>query len=462
MASDILVVDDEKDIRLVLTDVLEDEGYKVRTASDGVSAINEVKRQRPSLILLDIWLGDSRFDGIKALEIINKDYPETQIIMMSGHGNIQTAVSSIKKGAYDFIEKPFKSDRLLLLIKRALEVSKLRGENKFLKKEIKEDSLVGSSPNISQIKQLIQKVSSTNSRVFITGPSGSGKGLVASEIHKKSNRSKCPFIVVNCSTLNHDRFEEELFGIEGSIEDTSSSYIGLLEKSHTGTIVFDQITEMPLPVQARVARFLQDGKVQRIGSQESINSDVRVIATSSMNIEDELKKANIKEDLYYRLNVVPIKIKPLIHRKEDIIELTKYFLDQSCATYSRPKQSFSDETLTALQTYSWPGNIRQLRNIVDWVVIMLPESFEGAIKPELLPPDISSTLPSTLFTNNSEDILQMPLRDAREAFEKQYLVSQVSRFSGNISQTASFVGMERSALHRKLRALGVTRKDSAA
>ncbi len=463
MASDILIVDDEKDIRSVLIDVLEDEGYKARAVSDGPSAIEAVRIQRPSLILLDIWLGDSRFDGIKILEIIHKDYPEIPILMMSGHGNIQTAVSAIKKGAYDFIEKPFKSDRLLLLIKRALETAQLRHENQNLKNDpTRFHQLIGESSYVTQLRQTIQKVAPTNSRVFITGPSGVGKELVAREIHKQSNRNKCPFIIVSCTTLNPDRFEEELFGIDRNPGNPASSCIGLLEKAHTGTILFDQVTDMPLPVQGRLARFLQDGFLQRINGQNAVKIDTRVIATSSINVEQEIKKGKFKEDLFYRLNVVPIHVKPLVHRQEDIVDLAKYFLEQTCKLYGRPQYILAPETMTALQTYPWPGNIRQLRNIIDWVVIMLPENFQGKITPEMLPPDISASLPTASLRNEAEDVLQMPLRDAREIFEKQYLLSQVARFSGNISQTASFVGMERSALHRKLRALGVTRHDSKA
>lgn len=461
MGYDILVVDDEADIREVIKDLLEDEGYSVRTAADGPSAVEQINNRRPSLVILDIWLGDSRFDGMKVLDVLCRDHPNVPAIMMSGHGNIQTAVAAIKQGAYDFMEKPFKSDRLLLVIKRAIESARLKQQNQEMRSQIvTEDSLIGNSAFVSQMHQTIQKVGPTNSRVLITGPSGSGKEHIAKMLHEHSPRGETgPFVVANCQTINVERFEEEFFGVEKSTIDDVIYSVGLLEQAHLGTLFLHEITEMPLEMQGRFVRMLQDSSFTRVNGCNKIEVDVRIVASSTRDMSMAIQEGRFREDLFYRLNVMPIAVKPLCERKEDIIVLAKYFLENAFQQIGSQFRNFSEDAVSALQGYGWPGNIRQLRNVIDWIVIMSDLSDTSEITAEMLPPEITPNLPNAPHMDGSQEILRMPLREAREMFEKQYLLSQVARFSGNISQTASFVGMERSALHRKLRSLGVgTRK----
>ncbi len=462
MAYDILVVDDEADIRNIVSDLLNDEGYHARAAADGPSALEAISDRRPSLVVLDIWLGDTRFDGMKVLEVLNQDHPNVPVIMMSGHGTIETAVKAIKQGAYDFVEKPFKSDRLMHIIARAIETARLRDENTELRTKIDPDVvLIGESIYANQLRQTIGKVAPTNSRVFITGPSGSGKEVICRHIHALSPRNNGgPFVVVNCATMNDDNLEEELFGVEADTSKGKGQKTGLLEHAHLGTLVFDEVADMPLAIQGKITRLLQENRFKRMGGERSIDIDVRIIATSSRDIAFAIAEGRLREDLFYRLNVVPINVKPLRDRKEDIIELAKHFLDLACQTSGQPQRELSDEALTALQMYAWPGNIRQLRNVMDWILIMANNAVGESITAEMLPPEIMSDLPVVTEWKDTQEVLQLPLREAREKFEKQYLLSQVSRFSGNISQTAHFIGMERSALHRKLRTLGVDRSNS--
>ncbi len=461
MAYDILIVDDEADIRTVIADVLKDEGYDSRCAADGPSALEAIQARRPSLIILDIWLGDSRFDGMKVLEKLQNDHPEVPVIMMSGHGNIETAVTAIKRGAYDFVEKPFKADRLLLVIQRAIETSRLRQENRTLKTMINPNvALIGKSTYAQQMRDLIAKVAPTNSRIFISGASGSGKEIIARQIHAQSPRGKNgPFTVLNCATLNPERAEEELFGREASIKKDIPAKVGLLEQTHLGTLLLDEVTDMPLAIQGKITRLLQDNTFQRIDGEMKVEVDLRIIATSSRDVSQAIKENKFREDLYYRLSVVPIRAHPLSERKEDIPSLAEHFLTLASKMNGHPKRCLSDDALAALQAYNWPGNIRQLHNVIDWLLIMATGDENQPITAEMLPPEVMSDLPVTPQWEGGHEILKLPLRDAREVFERQYLLSQVSRFSGNISQTANFVGMERSALHRKLRILGVGRSD---
>lgn len=456
MALDILIVDDEADIREVIADLLQDEGYETRGAEDGEKAIEAITQRRPNLIILDIWLGNSRFDGIKVLEILQRENVGIPVIMMSGHGNIETAVNAIKMGAYDYIEKPFKADRLLLVMQRALEATKLRRENDQLKLKIAPDTvLVGQSSYITNLKHTIEKISGNNSRVFIMGPSGTGKEVIARQIHDLSPRPETgAFIIFNCATTSLEKFEEELFGRE---EKGKIIKIGVLEQAHGGTLMLDEITDMPLASQSRLARIVQENLLRRDGGEKPIQIDVRMITTSSRSVERALQHGVLREELYYRLNVVPLHVCALRERVEDIPLLADHFLERYSKGYGHPKKILSEDAITALQAYDWPGNIRQLRNVIEWVLIMASAHESQVINLEMLPPEVTSSLPVTPDVDGVGEILKLPLKEARDMFEKQYLLSQVSRFAGNISQTANFVGMERSALHRKLKSLGLKR-----
>jgi two-component system nitrogen regulation response regulator NtrX len=455
MIHDILIVDDEADIRELVSGILNDEGYATRVASDGPSALTSIKFRQPSLVILDVWLGDGERDGLKILEIIKRDHPFVPVIMISGHGTIETAVSAIKKGAYDFIEKPFQSERLLVLVQRAMEAAKLKRENAELKvKTGRESDLIGQSQVIQQINQLIDRVGPTNSRIFISGPSGSGKELVARKIHEASKRRDGPFVVVNCATLHPDWVEAELFGTEiVGLDPNTPRKIGLLEQAHGGTLYLDEVTDLPLPTQSKLIRMLQDQTFNRLGDHQKIEVDIRIIAATSTNINQAIQDGQFREDLYYRLSVVPIYIPSLQERIVDLPLLVKHFMVMASITHGRPPRQLSEEAIITLQSYSWPGNIRQLRNVVEWILIMASGSSRDPITVDMLPPEIHSEANLPHLHNSS--VVVMPLREAREAFEREYLLAQVHRFGGNISKTARFVGMERSALHRKLRALGV-------
>lgn len=459
MAYEILIVDDEADIRDVISDLLKDEGYQTRCAEDGEKAIELVKQRRPNLVILDIWLGNSRFDGIKALEILHNDCPNLPIVMMSGHGNIETAVNAIKMGAYDYIEKPFKADRLLFVIKRALEISELRRENQQLKQRVGSDvNLIGESGYINNLKNTIEKIAGSNGRVFITGPTGAGKETIARRIHSLSPRAATgPFVVLNCATINADLFDEELFGRE---VDGRVVKHGLLEQAQGGTIMLDEIADIPAASQSKLARIIQENFMRRVGSDKPIEIDVRIISTTSKDIAELVKRGQFREDLYYRLNVVPIKVAALSERKEDIPALAEQFLGDYSKKHGCAKKHLTDEAIMVLKAHDWPGNIRQLRNLIEWVMIMSAERTELAITADMFPPEIRSSSVAGPDIDSSFELLQLPLREARDFFEKKYLLSQVSRFSGNVSQTATFIGMERSALHRKLRSLGLRRTGS--
>lgn len=456
MAHDILIIDDEADIRSLVSGILEDEGYVTRTAADGLSGLEAIKARQPSLVILDVWLGDSERDGLKILDIIKRDHPYVPVIMISGHGTIETAVTAIKNGAYDFIEKPFQSARLLLVIQRAIESARLKRENADLKIKTGDSiDLIGGSSSMQAIRQTIDRVASTNSRVFITGFSGVGKEIVARKIHALSRRVDGPFVVLNCATLHPDRLEAELFGTEiAGLDPTIPRKIGLLEQAHNGILYLDEVTELPLPTQSKLIRVLQDQSFTRLGDSQKIEVDVRIIASSSADVQEMIQGGHFREDLYYRLNVVPIQVPALQDRVTDIPDLIHHFMIRSAQAHGRPPRRLAEDAMVTLQSYSWPGNVRQLKNVVEWILIMAGGDAHEDVQSEMLPPEVRSDMPVTI-SSHAANVVVLPLREARELFEREYLLAQVNRFGGNISKTARFVGMERSALHRKLRALGV-------
>ncbi len=464
MMHDILVVDDEADIRSALGGILEDEGYSVRTASDADSAEAAIRMRVPSLIILDIWLRGSSRDGMELLEQFIAEQPDTPVIMISGHGNIETAVSAIKKGAYDFIEKPFQTDRLLVLVQRAIEAMTLRRENAELKQISRvEDELVGTSGSLTQLRSAVKRVAPTGSRVLITGPAGAGKEVVSRQIHRMSQRASGPFVVINAAMMAPDRVEVELFGTErGALGPDSHRTVGTFERAHGGTLLLDNVTDMPLETQGKILRALQEQTFFRVGGNTPVQVDVRVIATANRDVGPEIADGNFREDLYYRLNVVPIRVPSLAERREDILELCRHFMERAAELHGLPTREISDDAMATLQAAEWPGNVRQLRNVMDWLLIMAPSEGDSRITAEMLPPELTSSDASvTLRAGEGSEMMAMSLREAREVFERQYLQSQLLRFGGNISRTATYVGMERSALHRKLKTLGIGDDDRA-
>ncbi len=455
MASDILIVDDEVDIRELVAGILQDEGHGARTAGDSEEAIAAVIARRPGLVFLDIWLQGSRLDGLQLLDVLKQDHPELPVVMISGHGNIETAVSAIKRGAYDFIEKPFKADRLLLVAERALENSRLKREVKELKQlGPLAATLVGHSPAANQLRQTIERVGPTNSRVLVVGPSGSGKELAARTIHTLSARASGPFVVINAAAIIPEQMEVELFGIEAG-NGTQSRKVGALEEAHGGTLFIDEIAEMPRETQNKILRVLVDQTFQRVGGTTKVTVDVRIVSSTSRNIEADIAAGKFREDLYHRLSVVPIRVPPLAERREDVPELVDYFMMQISQITGLPKRNVGGDALAVLQSHDWPGNVRQLRNNVERLMILAGGEPDAEITAAMLPQDVGSMIPSMPNGNGGEHLMSLALREAREVFEREYLVAQISRFGGNISRTAEFVGMERSALHRKLKALGI-------
>ena len=454
MALDILVVDDEADIRDLVSGVLEDEGYSVRTAADSTAALDAIVERRPAMVLLDVWLQGSRLDGIQLLQEIKQRDSTLPVLMISGHGNLDTAVAAVREGAIDFIEKPFEAERLLYLVSRATETEALRRENEVLRKQVgQEDQLHGSSVAINTVRAILKRVSPTGSRVLISGPAGVGKEIAARMIHQWSPRSRARFIVLSAATMSPERVEEELFGSEegGTVRP------GQLEYAHGGTLFLDEIADMPLTTQGKILRVLTDQSYHRIGGQRSVKVDVRVLSATSRNLQDEIAAGRFREDLFYRLNVVPVRLPALRERREDIPELVSHFLARIAAERRLPMPSVSEEAMAALQAHDWPGNIRQLRNIIERTLILTPGDRASCIEVDLLPSEIveqqGASGPGPAMT-----IMGSPLREARESFEREYLRIQIRRFSGNISRTATFIGMERSALHRKLKALGIADK----
>jgi two-component system, NtrC family, nitrogen regulation response regulator NtrX len=457
MAHDILIVDDEADIRMLIAGILQDEGYSTREAANSQEALVRIRARQPSLVILDIWLQGSELDGIEILKIIRHEAPSLPVVMISGHGTIETAVAAIKIGAYDFIEKPFKSDRMLLLVERAIEAAKLKRDFEELKLRSGVDAeLIGPSAAMNQLRQSIDRVAPTGSRVLIAGPAGSGKEVVARLLHTRSRRSKGPFVVVNCATMRPERLEIELFGTEPGAEGPESPRkIGTFEQAHGGTLLLDEVADMPLETQGKIVRVLQEQVFERVGGSNRVEVDVRVVASSNRDLAAEIANGKFREDLFYRLSVVPVKVPPLRERRDDIPLLVRYFMTRSAQSAGLSPRELGEDAMAALQAYDWPGNVRQLKNVVDWLLIMAPGESRDAIRADMLPAEIGSIVPTVLKWEKGGEIMSLPLRDAREVFEREYLLAQVTRFGGNISRTAAFIGMERSALHRKLKSLGV-------
>jgi len=454
MTSDVLIVEDEDDIRAMISGILEDEGYQVREAATSQEAIEAVKTRKPSLVVLDVWLKGSEMDGIELLAELKARYKNLPVIVISGHGTVETAVSAIRKGAFDYIVKPFKAEKLLITATRALENARLRQENEELKgKTVNADTLVGTSASIGQLRQKIGRIAATNSRVLITGASGTGKELLARLLHVQSNRSSGPFKAVNAASMVPERVEEELFGVEATGSD-SPQKTGLLERAHNGTLYLDEVADMPLETQGKLLRLLVEQRFNRVGGQDDVQVDVRVITSSSRDLTNEVAIGKFREDLYHRLNVMPLHAPKLSERREDIPALVEHFIEQLAASTGLPARKIGDDAMAALQAHDWPGNVRQLRNNVERLLILATGEPTQPITLATLPKEVS-VVKSSGNSQNNDRIIAMPLRDAREHFEREYLQAQIDRFGGNISRTANFVGMERSALHRKLKSLGL-------
>lgn len=461
MSKDILIVDDEAAIRDVISAILEDEHYRPRQAGDGDEALAAIATREPGLVLLDIWLEGSRLDGLEVLDVIRREHPDLPVVVFSGHGTIETAVSAIKKGAYDFLEKPFKADRLLISIARALEAAKLRRENAELRLRAGSDGeLVGTSPAIMRVREAIDRVAPTGSRVLLSGPPGVGKELVARLIHVRSRRASGPFVVLNAATMAPDRLEVELFGCEqGYLGPDRASLVGTYERADGGTLLLDEVADMPLETQGKILRVLQVQNFVRPGGENQVEVDVRVIAATNRDLQAEMAAGRFREDLFYRLNVVPIRVPPLCERRQDIPALADYFMARAAEVAGLPPRALGEEAMTLLQAAPWPGNVRQLRNLIEWLLIMAPGDSKTPITVEGLPPDFAETTVAGLNPTGNGELVTLPLREAREHFERAYLQAQLDRFGGNVSRTAHFVGMERSALHRKLKSLHLHNDD---
>jgi two-component system, NtrC family, nitrogen regulation response regulator NtrX len=461
VASEILIVDDEADIRMLTGGILEDEGFDTREAASSDEALAAVEARRPSLVLLDIWLQGSKLDGLGILKVIKDNHPTLPVLMMSGHGTVETAVTAIKNGAYDFIEKPFKADRLILLVERAIEAARLKRENLELRsRSDAAPELLGPSKLIRDLDQIVDKVAATNSRVVITGPAGAGKEVVARLIHDRSSRRDNAFVVVNCASMAPERMEEELFGIEsGAINGGDGVKIGTFEEAHKGSLLLDDIADMPMETQGKIVRALQDQVFNRGGGGTRVEVDVRVMATTTKDLSAEITAGRFREDLFYRLNVVPLEVPPLHARREDIVSLAGYFLARACEASGQAERGMAEEALSALQSYDWPGNVRELRNVIERMLILASNEADDPISADFLPPEVLGIVADIPQPDRAGEIMTLPLREARERFEHDYLSAQIKRFDGNISRTAEFVGMERSALHRKLKSLGVLNAD---
>ena len=458
MTLEILVVDDERDIRELVAGVLSDEGYECRTSGDSAGALVEIDRKRPSLVLLDVWLHGSPMDGLEVLDAIKQREPDLPVIIFSGHGNIDTAVSAVSRGAMDFIEKPFEAEKLLHLVERATETERLRRENIRLKSAVPiGEEFTGNSVAINAVRATLKRVAGTGSRVLITGPGGAGKEVAARLLHAWSTRSDKPFVTVNSARITPERFEHELFGEE---QDGRLMRAGLLEMADGGTLYLDEVADMPLSTQARILRVLTEQSFVRVGGSRQIAVDVRVVSSSARDLAGEMEEKRFREDLFYRLNVVPVAIPSLADRRADIPALAEHFFTRYASEQGLPAPRISAEAMAALQAYDWPGNVRQLRNVVERAIILTPREKLDVIETEMLGSEITEGRTGNGSAMNS--LMGAPLREARESFEREYLTVQIRRFSGNISKTASFIGMERSALHRKLKLLGmVDRKNGS-
>ncbi|MFD1035973.1 sigma-54-dependent transcriptional regulator [Sphingomonas hankookensis] len=454
MKLDILVVDDETDIRELVAGVLEDEGYETRGAADSDAALEAVAQRRPSLVLLDVWLQGSRLDGLELLDELKARDPSLPVLVISGHGNIDTAVAAIRRGAVDFIEKPFEAERLLFLVQRATETERLRQEVASLRASAgREDDLTGSSTAINSVRATLKRVAGTGSRVLITGGAGVGKEVAARLLHGWSQRAQAPFVIVSAARMTPERVDEELFGVE---EGGNLVRPGLLEQAHGGTLFLDEIADMPIATQARILRVLTDQSFTRVGGTRVVKVDVRVVSATARDLQQEIIDGNFREDLYYRLNVVPVQIPSLAERREDIPPLVEHFVAHYANERRVQTPEVAPDAMIALQSYEWPGNVRQLRNVVERTVILAPGNRIARIDIDLLPPEVLGSAGEGGGGATASAIMGSPLREARESFEREYLRVQIRRFSGNISRTATFIGMERSALHRKLKLLGIT------
>ena len=450
--ADILVVDDEADIRELVSGLLEDEGHAVRTAANSDEALASIRARKPSLALLDIWMQGGGLDGLELLDMIKALDADLPVVMISGHGNIETAVSALKRGAYDFIEKPFKSDRLVVVIQRALEAASLKRENRRLRAQgVHASGLIGRSAAAQTLRSTIAKVATANSRVLVSGPPGSGKELVARQIHESSPRARAEFIAISSAGMTPERLDVELFGEEG--HDGRPSKIGVFERAHNGTLYLDDVADMPRESQSRILRVLVEQRFRRVGGEQDVQVDVRVISSTSRDLKVEIAEGRFREDLFHRLNVVPIRVPALSERREDIAELIEYFVETLSTSQGLPRRRIGDDAIAVLQVNPWPGNVRQLRNNIERVLIMATGDAGTPVTADMLPQEPAS--PGSGSGLGAEKIIALPLREAREVFEREYLNAQIMRFGGNISRTAAFIGMERSALHRKLKSLGV-------
>jgi two-component system nitrogen regulation response regulator NtrX len=445
----ILITDDERDIRELIGDILQDEGFETRLAANSTECIDLLTQERPSLMILDIWLKDSNMDGIDILKVVKRDYPDVPCVIISGHGNIEIAVAAIKQGAYDFIEKPFNIDQLMVVIRRAMETSRLRHENTELKrKDGPTGEMIGSSGVFKTLKSQLDKVTKSNGRVMLTGSAGSGKEVAARYIHSNSNRADAPFVLVSSASITPEKMEEVLFGSQTA----KGVERGLLDEANGGVLYFDEVADMPLGTQSKILRVLVDQKFTRVGGSEKVSVDFRVVSSTSKNLDIEIKEDRFRQELFHRLNVVPIDVPGLDERREDIPELADHFIAELNAAQGLPIRGLSSDAEAALQTMVWPGNVRQLRNVIERVLI-LGDGTGDISASELPSQDPSENAQGGVMMSSS--LATLPLREARELFEREYLLTQINRFGGNISRTASFVGMERSALHRKLKSLGV-------
>jgi two-component system, NtrC family, nitrogen regulation response regulator NtrX len=460
MALDILIIDDEDDIRDLIAGILEDEGYETRQAHDADSGLNEIARRRPSLVFLDIWMQGSRLDGLQLLDVFQTQHPDMPVVMISGHGNVETAVSAIRRGAYDYIEKPFKIDRLLLITQRAMEATRLKSEVADLRERSTTSTvdMVGTSAALQQVKGLIDKSASTNSRIFVSGSSGTGKGLCARLIHQRSPRSDAPFVEINCSLYSPEEVQVVLFGRETREKTgTLRTEVGALERAHGGTLYLSEVAALPAPAQQALLRTLVENRFNRVGGNVTVPIDVRIISSSSQNVAQLIEEGQFRSDLFHRLSIVPVHMSPLRERREDVPPLVEVFLDQISRMHNLRSLTIGEDAMAVLQAQDWPGNARQLRNSIERLLILVKDQApeNGVITAAMLPSDIGEVLPTVGDTDASAHLMSLPLRDAREVFERQYLLAQIERFGGNISKTAEFVGMERSALHRKIKSLGL-------
>lgn len=453
MAAEILIVDDEADIRDLVGGILEDEGYIVRYAADSDGALDAFRTRRPDLVVLDVWLQGSRLDGLEILSVVQGIDPTIPIVLISGHGTIETAVSALKRGAFDFIEKPFKSDRLILIISRALESARLRRENMALRaRAVAGDELIGESTVMLQLRAAIEKIAPMNSRVLITGPSGSGKEVIARALHAGSQRADGPFVVISAAAIAPERMESELFGEETS--EGRPTKIGVFEHAHNGTLLLDEIAEMPMETQSKILRVLVEQRFRRLGGSSDVSVNVRVISSTARDLREAISIGRFREDLFHRLNVVPIRSPALAERRDDVPRLVEHFSKRVAEANGVAQRRFGPEALAAMQAASWPGNVRELRNLVERMLILASGDVSEPIDAAALALD-GVGVGELADRTGLHQLVSLPLREARELFEREYLAAQITRFGGNISRTASFIGMERSALHRKLKSLGV-------